>query len=227
MKLLLKKLIPGLLLFGLLTAPAFGQSRMATVDLRKLFDNYWKTKQADAALKERAGELDKSHKDMLDDWKKAKDDYAKLLADANDGAVSSEEKDRRKKAAEDKLKDIKDLEDNIKQFELQARTSLDEQRRRMRENILGEIRTALNAKAKAGNFAMVVDVAAQTINETPVILFSAGENDLTDGVLSQLNAGAPVELPKSDDKGPKVMDEKPSEKLFDKGTTDKTAPKKP
>src|SRR5581483_10717114 len=111
MKQLLKKLIPGVLLFGLMTIPAFAQSRIATVDLRKLFDNYWKTKQADAALKERAGELDKDHKDMLDKWKKAKDDYTKLLSDANDIAVSSEEKDRRKKAAEDKLKDIKDMED--------------------------------------------------------------------------------------------------------------------
>src|SRR5438105_2786412 len=148
MKLLLKKLIPGLLLFGLVSVPAFAQTRIATVDLRKVFDNYYKTKQADAVLKDRAGELDKSHKEMLEGWKKAKEDYQKLVTNAADMAVSSDEKDHRKKAAEDKLKDIKDMEDNIKQFEVQARATLDEQRRRMRDNILTEIRTALTGRAK-------------------------------------------------------------------------------
>ena len=31
---------------------ASAQGRIATVDLKKLFDSYWKTKQADAALAE-------------------------------------------------------------------------------------------------------------------------------------------------------------------------------
>lgn len=193
MKMILRKLIPGLVLMSLLSTSAFAQGRIATVDLRKLFDNYWKTKQADAALKDRAAEMDKSHKEMIEGWKKAKEDYQTLLADANDQAVSSEERDRRKKAAEGKLRDIKDTEESITQFERQARTTLDEQRRRMRDNILGEIRTVLNSRAKSGGFALVVDTAAETINNTPVVLYSTGENDLTDAVLSQLNAGAPVE----------------------------------
>ena len=204
MTLFLKKLVPGLILFGMLTVPAFGQGRIATVDLRKLFDNYWKTKQADAALKDRAAEMDKSHKELLENWKKAKDDYLKLSSAAGDQAVSADEREKRKKSAEEKLKDIKDMEDNIQQFERQARTTLDEQRRRMRDNILSEIRTALNGKAKAGNFGMVVDVAGQTINETPVVLYSTGENDLTDALLTQLNAGAPA--------GALKEDEKPAEK---------------
>ncbi len=205
MKRFLKMLIPAVLLLGCMTAPAFAQGRIATVDLRKLFDNYWKTKQADAALKDRASELDKSHKELLDSYKKAKEDYQKLLASAGDVAVSADERDKRKKTAEDKLKDLKEQEDNIRQFETQAQTTLQEQRRRMRDNILSEIRNALNGKAKSGNFTFVVDTAAQTINETPVILFSAGDNDLTDVLLAQLNAGAPVEVKtdeKADDKKP-------------------------
>jgi Skp family chaperone for outer membrane proteins len=74
------------------------------------------------------------------------------------------------------------------------------QRRRMRETILTEIRTMINAKAKAGNFTLVVDTAAETPNATPVIVYSSGENDLTASLLEQLNAGAPVELPKPEEK---------------------------
>jgi outer membrane protein len=193
MKMILRNVLPGLLLVTLLSGPAFAQTRIGTVDLRKVFDGYWKTKQADAALKDRAADMDKSHKEMLDGWRKAKEDYAKLLSDANDQAVSAEERERRKRAAETKLRDMKETEENIGQFERQARTTLDEQKRRMRDNILGEIRTVLNARAKQAGFTLVIDTAAETINSTPVILYTAGDNDLTDQVLSQLNAAAPIE----------------------------------
>jgi len=188
------------LLTGLLTGSAWAQTRIATVDLRKLFDGYWKTKQADGALKERAADLDKEYKGLRDDYQKLKDEYQKLLADANNQALAAEERDKRKQAAEGKLKNIKDHEETVVQFERQARTTLDEQRRRMRDNLLGEIRTVVNGKAKAGGFALVVDTAAETANGTPVIVFAGGESDLTSGVLEQLNAGAPLETAKPAEK---------------------------
>jgi len=141
--------ISALLLFS--SCPAFAQGRTATIDLRKVFDKYWKTIQADTALKDRAADMEKEHKNMLEDWRKAKEDYQSLLSKANDQAVSTDERERRKKTAEEKLKYIKDTEDTIMQYEKQARTTLDEQRKRMRDNILGEIRTAVNSKAKAGS----------------------------------------------------------------------------
>lgn len=194
MKNALSKLVLALLLFGFLGAPAFAQTRIGTVDLRKVFDNYWKRKQADAAVKERAAEMEKEHTSMVADWKKAKDDYQTLLASANDQAVSSEEREKRKKAAEDKLKQIKATEDSITQYEKTARTTIEEQLKRMRENILGEIRAVINGKAQSGNYNLVIDTAAETVNNTPVVLyFNAKDGDLTDAVLNQLNATAPPE----------------------------------
>jgi outer membrane protein len=175
---------------------ALAQTRIATVDLRKLFDGYWKTKQADAALKDRAADLDKEFKGLGEDYKKSGEEYQKLLASANDQAVTAEERDKRKKLAEAKLKEIKEKQETMGQFERQSRTTLDEQRRRMRETILGEIRTQINAKAKTAGYALVVDSAAETVNNTPVFLFNNGENDMTETVLSQINAGAPLETAK-------------------------------
>jgi outer membrane protein len=200
MKHLLRRIAPGFLLVGLLTSSAWGQGRIATVDLRKVFDNYWKTKQADTALKERAADMEKEHTNMLNDWKKAKDDYQNLLTSASDQAVSSDERERRKKSAEDKLKYIKETEDTITQYERQARNTLEEQKSRMRDNILGEIRNVLNAKGKSGGFSMVIDTAAQSKDQTPIVLFSNNENDLTDALLTQLNLGAPAETPKAEEK---------------------------
>ena len=155
----LSRLVVGLLFLTLLSLPAYAQTRIATIDLRKVFDGYWKTKQADATLKDRAADMEKEHKNMLDDWKKAKEDYNGLLGSANDQAISSDERDRKKKSAEEKLKYIKDTEETILQYEKQARSTLDDQRRRMRENILGEIRTLLTSKAKTAGYSLVIDSA--------------------------------------------------------------------
>jgi outer membrane protein len=180
---------------ALLSSSAFAQNKVATVDLKKCFDNYWKTKQADANLKERAAEMDKTRKGMVDDFQKANDEYKKLLDGANDQAVSAAERDKRKQAAESKLIEIRQLQQNIEAFDRQARTTLAESQRRLRDNLLKEIRELVSAKAKARGFALVLDTAAETRNETPVLLFTSGENDLTEEVVKELNAGAPPITP--------------------------------
>jgi len=194
MKNLFCKVLAGLILFSLVSTTAQAQTKIATLDLRKVFDNYWKRKQADAAVKERAAEMEKEHTTMVADWRKAKEDYQALLASANDQAVSSDEREKRKKTAEEKFRKLKETEEAISQYEKTARTTLDEQLKRMRENILTEIRTVVNSKAVAGSYTLVVDTAAETINNTPVVLYSSNkDNDITDAVLAQLNATAPTE----------------------------------
>ena len=136
MKNVLRRLIPALLLFFLLSGSAWAQTRIGTVDLRKIFDNYWKKKQAEAQLKDRQADMEKENKNMLEDYKKMKDDYQGLLTSANDQAVAPEERDRRKKAVEDKLKQMKDLEETIRQYQAQAGSTLRDQSERTRSKIL-------------------------------------------------------------------------------------------
>ncbi len=191
MSMILRRVLPGLLLAAWLAAPAMAQNRVATIDLRKVFDNYWKKPQAEAALKERGAELDKDYKGLIDDYTKTKEDYNKLLASANDQSVTTEEREKRKSAAEAKFQEIRTSENMLKTFEADARDKLDTQKKRMRESILQDIRTAVNAKAKTASYTLVIDSAAISVNDAPVVLYTNGENDLTDAILAQLNATAP------------------------------------
>lgn len=196
---ILKKLIPLLVLF--VGTSAFAQFRIATIDLNRVFTNYWKTRQAQVAIDERRSDIEKTDKDMLATFNKAKEEYQKMLDSVNDPAVSSEEKDKRKKAAEDKLRDLKEQDENIQQFERGSRSQLEDQYNRTRFNIVSDIRTAVSAKAKNDGYTLVVDTAAQTINATPVVLYCApGDNDITESIIKQINVGAPVDTPKSEGK---------------------------
>ena len=141
---------------------ALAQTKIATVDLKKLFDNYWKTKQAQAIIQEDAAKLDKDDKSMKEDLQKGSDDYKTLLEQANDQAISADERARRQQAAADKLKQLQASKAALDQYERQAQTTLGEQRQRMRDNILTEIKSAVADKAKSGGYSLVVDSAAET-----------------------------------------------------------------
>ena len=173
---------------------ALAQQKIATVDMRKLFDGYWKTKQAEAALNDRKAELDKEDRSFLDNLHNDRDAYQKLLDSANDQAISADERDKRKQAAADKYAEIQNSQATIVQFERQAQATLAEQTQRMRGDIIDEITAAVTAKAKAAGYNMVLDLAGQSVNQTPVVLYTDGQNDLTAAVLAQLNAGAPIDL---------------------------------
>ena len=78
----------------------------------------------------------------------------------------------------------------------------------MRDSILEEIRTTVNGKAKAAGYALVFDTAAESANNTPIVLYSNNENDITEAVLSQLNAGAPADAPKTQEQKADTKDDK-------------------
>jgi outer membrane protein len=176
-------------LLAFLSVPALAQTRIATVDLRKLFDGYWKTKQVQTVLNDRKAQLDNDDKSMRDDFKKGSDEYQKLLTQANDQAISADQRDKRNQAAADKKKQLLDSKNAIDQFERQAQITLTEQSQRMRDNILSEIKVAVAAQAKVAGYSLVIDATAETANATTAVVYNNGENDLTDAVLKRLNAG--------------------------------------
>src|SRR5213594_3533896 len=108
MKTFLKTILPAFALTALLAGSASAQTKIATIDLRKVFDFYWKTTQATAALKESAADMEKEDKKLLEEYNKLKENYQKILSSANDAAIAPEEKEKRKKAAETKLLEIKE-----------------------------------------------------------------------------------------------------------------------
>lgn len=181
---------------GMFAAPttARAQGKIAVVNLREVFDGYYKRKLADAKIKERAGELDKEFEDMTNKKKAAEDAYNKANASATDLAASKEERDRRKAEAEQKLGEVKQLEQDIAKFRQQAEAILREQQVRMRSRVLEEISAEIEAKAKAEGYYLVINKDADDRNETKIILYHNGENEITDAILKKLNASAPTNL---------------------------------
>jgi outer membrane protein len=181
--------VASLLLLSVSAAKA--QPKIALVNLKKVFDGFYKAKQAEAQLRERGEEADKQYQGMLDEYQKASGDYKKLVEIANDQAVSSAEREKRKKSAEVKVLEINEIERTLAQFKREKLSTFDEQKKRMREQIVRDIRVVIDNKARAANYTLVLDSSAESLNFAPFILFSSGQNDLTEEVLGQVNVTAP------------------------------------
>ncbi len=177
-----------------LKANAAQSTKIGIVDLKRLFENYWKTKQANARLKGLRSDMIKEQKAIEDKYKSASEEYKQILESANDQAVSAEEREKRKKAAEDKLVEMRQIEVAMEQFIKSAGANLSEEERRLRDNIVKELKDAIAIKGRTGGFTIVLDVSGETANSAPAVLYTNGENDLTDQVLTELNAKAPPEL---------------------------------
>lgn len=195
MKKLFVALLVALAVVSTSTAMAQTPLKVGIIDLKKVFDGYWKTKQADVNLKVQVAEMEKQSKTMVDAYERLSGEYKKALDGSNDQAVSLEERDKRKKSAEAKLMEMREVEQSIQQFNRTSRTQLAEKSRQMRESILKEIKEAVSAKSKAAGYDVVLDSAAETTNMTPLVIFWNGQGDITEAVLSHINANAPPETP--------------------------------
>ena len=152
-----------ILALSAVAVPADAQTKIASVDMGKVFNNYWKTKQAQSSLESRLTELRKEVKDMADGLEKTQNEYKQLLDQANDQALSDDERNKRKQAATDKAKEINNTKGALEQFQRQADAQLADQRQRMTSNLLTEIRAAVADQAKAGGFSTVLNSATVEI----------------------------------------------------------------
>src|SRR6266496_5102334 len=122
--------LPALLAALFLTTALQAESKIAIIDLTRVFEKYWKTKQANAQLDEQKADITKRKKGMLDDYQKANDEYKKLLESANDQAASSDEREKRKNAAEKKLMEINEIQQTATLFQRNSDENLAIQFRR-------------------------------------------------------------------------------------------------
>jgi outer membrane protein len=176
-----------LLAAGAVSAQA--QSKIASVDMKKLFDSYYKTKLAEDVLDQKKADARKSLKAMADGIEKEQADYKQLLDQANDQAISADARDKLKLTANDKAEQFNTDRTEFDKSQRRIEADLADQSQRMSGNLIGEIQKAVADKAKLGGYTLVVNSA-----NIEGIIYVSPAIDITDSVLAQLNAGAPVDV---------------------------------
>jgi outer membrane protein len=194
----MKKHLALILAFGLAaitTVSAQTALRVAVVDMQKVFQEYYKTKDADVRLKEILGNFQKEYQDMLADYQKGVDEATKLRDDVNNASLSKELREEKGKALQTKVQDVKAMERKLQEFDITRRRQLEDQSGRMRKNIVEEITKVITDMGNREKFNLIMDKSGVSLNGTPSLLFADGVKDITEDVVKLMNANKPAGSP--------------------------------
>jgi Skp family chaperone for outer membrane proteins len=191
----MKKLMQiGLLSAGLagFSLPGWSaEQKIATINLTKAFNSYYTSIQASIAMRKEVADTKKEESQMIESLRKHDDEYRQLVDKANDQAVSVEQREKSKKAADDKRTELEGDNEYIKEFEQKAKMRLQAKEEQRTSEIVKEIQGIVEAHAKAGGYTMVLDSSGVSHNLVPVLLWTNGQDDMTDSIIKELNAAAP------------------------------------
>jgi len=181
------------LLFAL---PAAAQNsaaapKIATVDLEKICEKYYKWQLAKQVLSNDSVSLQHQLDELSDNARKTQDDYKKLRNAVDDPMISAETKQSREKQAREKLEELDNISATARDLKNQGQQKLAVEEQRLTDQLLQDIQTQVRAKAKEGNFSLVLNVSSDAFHPNAMVLYSNGDNDLTEGIIKQLNAAAP------------------------------------
>ncbi|MGA2604599.1 MAG: OmpH family outer membrane protein [Verrucomicrobiia bacterium] len=180
--------------------------RIVTIDLNKVFNEYYKTPIASAKLKETADTFNKEHDDMMANYKKEIDELNKLRDDQDKPEYTAEVREQKRKAVADKLTETQKMQRDIDDYRTSHRKILEEQTQRMRQTVLKEIEDVIEKEARDAGYQLVLDKSGNTLNGVPALVYSQDSLEITDDILKILNKNQPkgAEAPKpADSKGDK------------------------
>src|SRR6201984_2682954 len=181
---------------GGLALQARPEMKIGTIDMQKVFTAYYKTHDAEDKLKE----AQKAYKDELDQrmdaYKKNLDVINRLNEEMNKPDLSGASKDQKAQERDSKISETKGLEKEISDFRTTREKQIQDQLKRMRDEIVEEIMRVVNEQVKAQNYDVVFDRSGFSANNiVPVLLYSKDNYDFSESVITKLNSSSPAANP--------------------------------
>jgi len=186
-----------------LGANAANVENVASVDLARVFREFWQTNQAQEKVDEQKSKVQAENQKRLDALKSIEEELVALKKKFEDPSLNEKSKKEIAEQFQAKNQDgvAKDRErqDYLKRKE----KVLQEQFLSERKTILDNIQKEINKQAEEGKFDVVIDQSSVSATGTNVFLFTAKKYDITEQVIKKLNKDAPEKyLKKSEEKSP-------------------------
>lgn len=189
--------LASLAIFSSLGFSANAQDKLSVgiVDMKRIFQEYGKTKDAEKDINEQKAKAKQELEERTAKYKELLEQFSELSGQVKDDALSPELREQKRKEATDKGQQAKSLERQIQDFRLRREKQLQEQVVRMRKTILDEIQGLVEEESKAKNYDMVFDKSGVSMNGVPFLMHSRDANDFSTLIIERLNKEAGTKAP--------------------------------
>ncbi len=175
----------------LLSVPGFAEEfKIATVDLEKTFNSYYKTKIIDNDFLEQGNVYRNYIARQAETLRQEETEYRNVLDSSLNIALAPEERQKRQQEAAERERRLKTRRAELEQYAAERAKALQESAAAERKKVIGEIREEVRRRAAIEGYQLVLDSSGFSLNDTSLVLYSIPSIDITDKVIAELNRGA-------------------------------------
>ena len=164
--------------------------KIGTINLQKVYTDYWKTKKADEAIKRKALDKKKVAEGIEKDLRDLDDRIRKAQKNLQDPALNAAERDRRQKQQQKMINEARETAQALQQYNRATQTELQKEQTDTIKKLMDEVREVVSSIAKTKAYSLVIDSSAKT-GPGLVLVFTDGKDDLTASAQAQLEATNP------------------------------------
>ncbi|MCP4180745.1 MAG: OmpH family outer membrane protein [bacterium] len=176
---------------ALLLTPVFlsAAQKIGVVNMEKLFTNYYKTKLADAKIKNQTEIYRKYLASLNDSKNKLQQEFVEMRDASQNIAYSDIERENKRIEAQNKYRQLQAKNAEIQQYNEQKKQQLFGEYEKIRDKLVSEIGVVVKNIAKREKFTIIYDNSGNTMNNIPVVVYNDPNIDITAKVSKELNLG--------------------------------------
>jgi outer membrane protein len=192
MKNRLRSLLTLAFLAGAASLPAQPALKLLIVDMAKVYDNHFKTEEANAKFKEAEQKAQEQIDELNKQGQSLVDEYKDLVDQSKNTVLTAEARSKAEADAGKKLEQINQKRNEVQQFSVNTRNSLQQRIKTHRDLLLEEIAKVVTDLAKKQGATLVVDRSGPTLFGISSVIYSDSGYDITDAVLKEVNKDRPA-----------------------------------
>jgi outer membrane protein len=168
--------------------------KIAVVDLSKAFDQYYKTKDAQAKLKEKQDGYQKDIQDLINTYQHMGEEAQALDKAANDPTLSAQARQDKSTALTVKKQDLNNLGTKIQEMTTERKREIQDELFRRHKEIVDEISKVINDYSGPQGYDLVIDKSsASAASGVSIVLYNSSKLiDITAEIITLLNKTAPA-----------------------------------
>ena len=191
----LKKLLLPVFVMGALTFnAAFAELTVVTVSMQKLFEGYYKSEQANQRLESIRDQAQAEAEEKQAELEALAAEGRAMQEELQNPVLSEDSKAEKQTELQELANQIRQKQAEFQQWNQQTSANLQQQNAEVRGSIIDEIIKVVNEMAlKDYGADIVLDTSDILGTSVPTVLYASDDLDITDRVMTKLNADAPTE----------------------------------
>jgi len=170
--------------------------KIATIDVRKVLENFYLTWQEDAAYQQENQRLVKEAAETHKLYEAAEKKFTELLIGTKGKDLPPEVLSKNEQEAAKAFEERAKLESALASFRENAIKNLAARKKRTQQDILKKVNETIAKQAQKEGYTLVLNTSIEASNPYRAVIFDSGKHDISDEILLQLNATKPANLVK-------------------------------